>query len=52
MRIFQTVALGVLVLFFSIMAVAVFVAYSRNSGSTGLDMSTIQKLRAKPIAQQ
>lgn len=45
MRIFQKMAVGVLVLFFGILALAVVIAYSRVSGSTGLDMSKVQKMR-------
>lgn len=42
---FQKFALGILVLFFSLMAWVVIASYARSSGSTGLDMSKIQKIR-------
>lgn len=42
---FQFVSTGVVVLFFSIMLYVIGIAYTRRSGSTGLDMATIQKAR-------
>jgi hypothetical protein len=45
-RIFQKLATGVLILFFGIMGLVIVLAYSRPSGSTGLDMSKIGRLRA------
>lgn len=42
---FQFVSNGVLILFLGIIVLVIYVAFSRTSGSTGLDMSTIQKIR-------
>jgi hypothetical protein len=42
---FQFVLNGVLALFCGIMLYVVLIAYTRQSGSTGLDMATIQKTR-------
>jgi hypothetical protein len=45
LRLFQKAAIGTGVLFFGIMGLVILVAYSRSSGSTGLDMAKVQKLR-------
>jgi hypothetical protein len=45
MRWFQKAAVGVILLFFGIMIMVTFVAYGRRSGSTGLDMAKVQKIR-------
>lgn len=52
-KVFHKVAVGVLALFFGIMLIVTVAAYSRRSGSTGLDMSKVQKIRmdAKKTAQ-
>lgn len=42
---FQYVGGGVLLLFFGIMGFVTFVAFARMTGSTGMDMSKIQKIR-------
>ena len=42
---FQFVSNGILALFLSIMLYVIVIAYTRNSGSTGLDMAAIQKMR-------
>lgn len=42
---FQFVSNGILVLFLSILIYVVTIAFTRHSGSTGLDMATIQKIR-------
>jgi hypothetical protein len=42
---FQFVSHGVLALFLGILLYVVIIAYMRHSGSTGLDMATIQKMR-------
>lgn len=42
---FRFVANGVLVLFFGIMFYVIVIAFTRHSGSTGLDMGSIQKMR-------
>jgi hypothetical protein len=44
-RWFQMVASGVLILFLSIIAFVIMIAYTRRSGSTGLDMAKIQQIR-------
>lgn len=45
LRLFQKTATAVLLLFFGIMIMVTLVAYARPSGSTGLDMSKVHKLR-------
>lgn len=42
---FQFVSNGILALFLSILLYVVIIAYTRHSGSTGLDVATIQKIR-------
>jgi hypothetical protein len=42
---FQYVAAGVLTLFFGIMTFVTYIAFTRTPGSTGMDMSKIQKTR-------
>jgi hypothetical protein len=42
---FLFVSTGILTLFFGIMLYVVGLAYTRHSGSTGLDMAAIQKMR-------
>ena len=42
---FQWVLLGVTCLFLSIIGYVTYVAYSRHSGSTGLDMVKMHKIR-------
>lgn len=49
---FQFVSNGVLALFIGIMIYATFIAYTRRSGSTGLDMMTIQKIRYDAISRE
>ncbi|WP_068471395.1 hypothetical protein [Candidatus Protochlamydia phocaeensis] len=46
---FQFIAHGVLALFMGIMLYVVYIAFNRHSGSTGLDMATIQKTRYEAI---
>jgi hypothetical protein len=46
------VSQGVLALFLGIMAYVIVIAYSRRSGSTGLDMAAIQKLRYETVLQE
>lgn len=52
---FQFVSTGILFLFFGIMFVVIVTAYTRHSGSTNLNMATIQKIRfdaqQRPIPQ-
>lgn len=43
---------GILLLFFGIMGYVTFVAYSRSSGSTGIDMSTVQQIRVKALQKE
>ncbi len=50
-RLFQKVAAGILILFFGIMFFVTIIAYLRPSGSTGLDMSKIQKMRQEAIQE-
>lgn len=45
-RWFQKTATAIFIIFFSIMFAVIITAYSRQSGSTGLDMAKIQKLRS------
>lgn len=47
---FQFVSGGVLALFLSILFYVVVIAYMRHSGSTGLDVATIQKVRYNAIS--
>jgi hypothetical protein len=49
---FQFVSSGILALFLSILAYVVVIAYIRHSGSTGLDVATIQKVRYEAISQR
>lgn len=42
---FQYVSNGVLILFLGILVLVTAIAYLRRSGSTGLDMTRIQKMR-------
>lgn len=44
-RWFQKVATGVLILFMGIIGVVIAVAFSRPSGSTGMDMAKVQQIR-------
>lgn len=48
---FQFIPYGVLAFFLSIMTYVVITAYTRHSGSTGLDISTIQKVRHEALFQ-
>ena len=45
-RLFQKLVGAIAFSFFAVMAFVVTTAYSRTSGSTGLDMGKVQKLRA------
>ena len=45
MKWFQKVATGVFCLFIGLLILVVVVAYSRPSGSTGMDMAKVQKIR-------
>lgn len=49
---FQYVANGILVLFLGILAFVCMTAYMRHSGTTGLDMATIQKMRYEALPQK
>lgn len=49
---FQFVSNGILALFIGIMIYATFIAYTRRSGSTGLDMMTIQKIRYDALSRE
>ena len=42
---FQFASSGILALFLGILVYVIIIAYTRHSGSTGLDMATIQKMR-------
>jgi len=42
---FQWISNGIFFLFLGIMIYVVSIAYMRHSGSTGLDMAKIQKIR-------
>ena len=51
-RLFQKIAGGILVTFFGIMFLVVCLAYSRQSGKTGMDMGKAQQLRKeKAVAE-
>lgn len=45
LKLFQKAAMGTMLLFFGMMGLVVVAAYSRQSGSTGLDMAKVQKMR-------
>jgi hypothetical protein len=45
MKLFQKAAIMTLFLFFGMMGFVIVAAYSRQSGSTGLDMAKVQKMR-------
>lgn len=49
---FQFVSYGTLILFFGIMFYVIGIAYTRRSGTTGLDMATLQKLRYEALPKQ
>jgi len=49
-RIFQKIVTCITLTFFGLLVLTVLVAFSRSSGSTGLDMSKIQKMRAEAKA--
>lgn len=40
---------GILALFMGIIVYVIVIAYTRHSGSTGLDMAAIQKLRYETV---
>ena len=42
---FWWISNGILCLFLGVMALVMVIAFKRTSGSTGLDMATIQKIR-------
>lgn len=42
---FRHVSNSIVALFFGIMIYVIFIAFSRQSGSTGLDMGSIQQMR-------
>ena len=48
---FQFISNGFLALFLGILAYVCIVAFSRHSGSTGLDVATIQKIRYENLPQ-
>lgn len=50
-RLFQKIATGILVTFFGIMLLVVCLAYSRQSGKTGMDMGKAQQLRQQSVAE-
>jgi|EndMetStandDraft_5_1072996.scaffolds.fasta_scaffold575515_1 hypothetical protein len=52
LKIFQKVATGILVVFFSIMAVVTYIACLRPSGSAGIDAAKIQKIRFESHQKQ
>ncbi|HRD55920.1 MAG TPA: hypothetical protein PLC42_05940 [Parachlamydiaceae bacterium] len=47
MKFFQSVLIAVFAFFMGLMVLVFAVAMQRSSGSTGLDMSKVQLLRAK-----
>jgi len=46
-KLFQKVAIAIFLFFMGLMCLVFIVAMQRTSGSTGLDMSKVQQLRAK-----
>jgi hypothetical protein len=48
---FQFVGSGILALFLGFIIYVTAVAYTRHSGSTGLDMATIQKIRYDALTE-
>lgn len=46
-KLFQKVAVSIFIFFVGLMVFVGFKAYSRQSGSTGLDMGKVQKMRAE-----
>jgi len=42
---FQWVSGGVLLVFFAVLLMVIVSAYTRHSGTTNLDMATMQKIR-------
>ncbi len=48
---FQFASNGILALFLSLLLYVVIIAYTRHSGSTGLDVATIQKIRYDALPQ-
>lgn len=49
---FQFISNGILALFMGIMIFVTYVAYSRTSGSTGLNMAKIQQIRYDDVQSQ
>ncbi len=49
---FQFVSYGILALFLGILCYVSIIAYARHSGSTGLDMASIQKMRYDALPRQ
>lgn len=43
---------AILLLFIGIIVVVIFIAYSRRSGSTGMDMAAIQKVRYETVMKE
>lgn len=49
---FQFVSGGILALFLGLLLVVIAIAYARHSGSTGLDIAAIQKMRFDSLPKQ
>ena len=45
LKLFQKAAMGTMIIFFGMMGLVIVAAYSRKSGSTGLDMAKVQQMR-------
>jgi hypothetical protein len=45
LKLFQKAAMMTMVLFFGMMGLVIVMAYSRQSGSTNLDMARVQQMR-------
>jgi hypothetical protein len=49
---FQVISYGILALFTGLMIYVTYIAFTRISGSTGLDMARIQKVRYDSIQEK
>jgi hypothetical protein len=52
MRLFQKAAVGIMILFFGLMALVTIVALTKRSGSTGMDMMNIHVGIKKKLEEQ
>lgn len=51
-KLFQTCVTGITFVFFGVLLLVTIAAYSRTSGSTGLDMAKMQKIRNETLTTE